>query len=152
MDVVVSIRWNSVSCDANTPLRNTQIVDTCVVFKSWHIRSNAGFVFSCFAIVLLGIFFEWLRSYAKRVDRKILAKTSKGRVRLASSRDGSRERGEDAPKWVSSYRHSVKFITHSLGQVPSHQQGFPSVSVYPLRYHRLYILLPHARVHDIQRA
>lgn len=80
-----------------TRLRNTQIIDTCVVFKSWHIRSNAGFFLSLVAIVLLGVFFEWLRSHAKRVDQKILAE-AKGRVRLGSSRDGSRERGEDAPK------------------------------------------------------
>jgi len=80
-----------------TSLRNTQIIDTCVVFQSWHIRSNAGFVLSLVAIVLLGIFFEWLRSYAKSIDRKILAEQAKGRVRLGSSREGSRERG-DAPR------------------------------------------------------
>ena len=78
-------------------VRNTQIIDTCVVFQSWHIRSYTGFVFSLIAIVLLGVFFEWLMSYAKRVDQNILAKEGKGRVRLGS-RDGSRERGEDAPK------------------------------------------------------
>ncbi|KAF9647815.1 Ctr copper transporter [Thelephora ganbajun] len=87
-------------------LWNTRIIDTCVVFKSWHIRSNAGFVVSCIAIVLLGLFFEWLRSYAKRVDQKILAKEGKGRVRLGSSRDGSRERGEDAPKFSTISRAS----------------------------------------------
>ena len=54
-------------------------------------------MFSLIAIVLLGVFFEWLRSYARKVDRKILAKQGKGRVRLGSSRDGSRER-EDPPK------------------------------------------------------
>ena len=81
-----------------TTLRNTQIIDTCVVFKSWHIRSNAEFVLSCIAIVLLGIFFEWLRSYTRKVDRNILAKAAKGRIRLAHSRDGSRERNEDSPK------------------------------------------------------
>jgi len=84
--------------EADYTPRNTQIIDTCVVFKSWHIRSTTGFVLSLIAIVLLGIFFEWLRSYAKKVDGKILAKQAKGRVRLGSSRDGSRERGEDALK------------------------------------------------------
>lgn len=77
--------------------RNTQIIDTCVVFKSWHIRSYSGFVLSVIAIVLLGVFYEWLRSHAKRVDQKILAKEGKGKVRLGS-RDGSRERADDAPK------------------------------------------------------
>ena len=85
-------------CEWLTTCRNTQIIDTCVVFKTWHIRSNAEFVLSCIAIVLLGMFFEWLRSYARKVDQDILAKAGKGRVRLASSRDVSRERGDDAPK------------------------------------------------------
>ena len=67
------------------------------MFKSWHIRSYTGFVLSLIAIVLLGVFFEWLRSYAKCVDQKILAKAGKGKVRLGS-RDGSRERGEDTSK------------------------------------------------------
>jgi len=67
------------------------------VFKSWHIRSHADFVLSLIAIVLLGVFFEWLRTYAKKFDRKLLAKEGKGKVRLGS-RDGSRERGEDAQK------------------------------------------------------
>jgi solute carrier family 31 (copper transporter), member 1 len=99
VDVVVSLRLGSIVLRKGpTTLRNTQIIDTCVVFKSWHIRSNAQFMLSCIAIVLLGIFFEWLRCYARRVDRKILAKAVKGRIRLGNSRDGSRERNEDPPK------------------------------------------------------
>lgn len=98
MDVVVRSPAYSLLRKGPTAPRNTQIVDTCVVFKSWHIRSNADFVLSLIAIVLLGMFFEWLRSYAKKVDQRILAKQGKGRVRLGNSRDGSRERGEDAPK------------------------------------------------------
>lgn len=99
MDVVVSLRVESpcVAQGVQTAVRNTQIIDTCVVFKSWHIRSNADFVFSCVAIVLLGVFFEWLRSYAKRFDRKVLARAGKGGIRLGSSRAGSRERNEDSP-------------------------------------------------------
>jgi len=98
VDVVVSLLACNLLRKRPTALRNTQIVDTCVVFKSWHIRSNTDFVLSLIAIVLLGMFFEWLRAHAKKVDRKILAKEGKGRVRLGNSRDGSRERGEDAPK------------------------------------------------------
>lgn len=97
MDVVVCSLICSPLPERPTAPRNTQIIDTCVVFKSWHIRSNTGFVLSLIAIVLLGMFFEWLRSYAKLVDRRILAKEAKGRVRLGS-REGSRERGEAAPK------------------------------------------------------
>jgi hypothetical protein len=55
-------------------------------------------VLSFFAIVAIGIFYEWLRSYQKVVDRRILAIESKGKVRLIPSRDGSRERAdEDLP-------------------------------------------------------
>ena len=86
--------------------------------ESWHIRPFTGFVFS----VLPGIFFEWLRSYAKGVDRKILAKEVKGRVRLGSSRDGSRERGEEAPRCVFLARITMapvvfeeQWLTSSLG-------------------------------------
>ena len=99
MDVVVSLLLvSSYAALGPTPPRNTQIIDTCVVFKSWHIRSNTQFVFSCIAIVLLGIFFEWLRSYTRSVDRKMLAKAGKGVIRLGNSRDGSRERNGNSPK------------------------------------------------------
>ena len=97
MDVVVCPPIRGPQLKRPTALRNTQIIDTCVVFKSWHIRSRADFVLSLIAIVLLGVFYEWLRSYAKMVDRKILAREGKGKVRLGS-RDGSRERGEDVPR------------------------------------------------------
>ena len=97
MDVVVRPPIPGLLLKRPTALRNTQIIDTCVVFKSWHIRSAAGFVLSLIAIVLLGVFYEWLRSYAKRFDRKVLAKEGKGKLRLGS-RDGSRERDDDAPK------------------------------------------------------
>lgn len=97
MDVVVCPTIRGLPLKKPTAFRNTQIIDTCVVFKSWHIKSNTGFVLSLIAIVLLGVFYEWLRSYAKRFDRKVLAKEGKGKVRLGS-RDGSRERGEDAQK------------------------------------------------------
>ena len=73
-------------------------------------------MFSLIAIVLLGIFFEWLRSYAKGVDRKILAKEAKGRVRLGSSRDGSRERGEEASRCVFLARISSCSCSQETGR------------------------------------
>ncbi|KAL5528288.1 CTR2 [Sanghuangporus sanghuang] len=57
-------------CSMNM-LWNTQIIDTCIVFPQWHIRSHASFVLSFFAIVALGIFYEWLRFFARRVDRSV---------------------------------------------------------------------------------
>lgn len=57
-------------------LWNTQIEDTCIVFSSWHITSTHAFVFSCLAIVALGVFYEWLREAQKIMDRRIAATLS----------------------------------------------------------------------------
>lgn len=57
-------------------LWNTQIEDTCIVFRSWHIQTNTAFVLSCFAILFLGVFYEWLREAQKNLDRKIAARLS----------------------------------------------------------------------------
>lgn len=90
-------------------LRNTQIVDTCIVFPQWQyvfpvkllmnafqahtlsIRSNTSFVLSFFAIVALGIFYEWLRAFSKRLDRSIARSLSdgKGKSRVSRSRSSS---------------------------------------------------------------
>ncbi|KAH9935771.1 Ctr copper transporter [Fomitopsis serialis] len=68
---------------------NTQIEDTCVVFKWWHVRSTAGFVASFFAIVALGVLYEWLRVAARDADRLIakrLVAEGKGKARIRSGR------------------------------------------------------------------
>ncbi|KAJ3489136.1 hypothetical protein NLI96_g2336 [Meripilus lineatus] len=57
-------------------LWNTQIENTCIVFRSWHVANTTQFVFSCFAIVLLGVFYEWLRVAQKKLDVKIAATLS----------------------------------------------------------------------------
>jgi len=54
-------------------LWNTQIVDTCVIFQSWHIRTQFGFFLSFIAIVLLGILYERLRNTQRLLDIKISA-------------------------------------------------------------------------------
>lgn len=64
--------------------RNTQIEDTCIVFRSWHIYTMHAFVFSCIAIVALGVLYEWLREAQKVMDLKIAATLSaqgKGKAR-----------------------------------------------------------------------
>lgn len=74
-------------------LWNTQIEDTCIVFRSWHISSTFSFVASFFVIVAIGVFYEWLRSFQKAFDKQLLHRESKGKVRSGgNSRDGSRER------------------------------------------------------------
>ncbi|KAF8325246.1 uncharacterized protein EI90DRAFT_3238319 [Cantharellus anzutake] len=51
----------------------TNIVDTCVVFRSWHIRTQFGFFLSFVVIVLLGVLYERLRNDQRLLDVKISA-------------------------------------------------------------------------------
>jgi len=83
-------------CSMNM-LWNTQIIDTCVVFRGWHIRSTSSFILSCLAIVALGIFYEYLRAFQKSLDQRIamaLVASGKGKAR-AASRGGS---GRSSPE------------------------------------------------------
>ena len=78
-------------------LWNTQIIDTCVVFPFWHIRSTGGFVLSFAAIVGLSALYEYLRLFQRTVDARIHEKVNKGKRAaspLASGRS-TPERGED---------------------------------------------------------
>ena len=83
-------------CSMNM-LWNTQIIDTCIVFPSWHIGSNGQFVVSFFAIVALGIFYEYLRAFSTAFDRRLAASLTKGKTRGHSpaSGRGSPARGAD---------------------------------------------------------
>jgi copper transporter 1 len=65
------------------PHRNTQIIDTCIVFPSWHVRTHFQFLFSFLAIVALGVLYEWLRAFARNVDRRVargIVKGAKGKA------------------------------------------------------------------------
>lgn len=78
-------------------LWNTQIIDTCVVFPAWHIRSHVGFVLSFVAIAGLSILYEYLRLFQRDVDARIKERVGKGK-RAASpvvSGRSTPERGED---------------------------------------------------------
>lgn len=52
-------------------LWNWETVDTCVVFRSWHVHNMAQFVITCLIIVLIGVSFEWLRKVQKGYDAKL---------------------------------------------------------------------------------
>lgn len=71
-------------------LWNTQILDTCVVFKSWHISSNTTFVLSFLAIVLIGVGYEWIRKFQTTLDRRIAISIIKGKG-LSSGRESPAE-------------------------------------------------------------
>ncbi|CAE6449846.1 unnamed protein product [Rhizoctonia solani] len=79
-------------CDMNM-LWNTQIIDTCIVFKSWHISSNGTFLLSFVAIVLLCVAYEWLRRAQTILDVRIARSIAKGKT----STFGQDSPTEDAP-------------------------------------------------------
>ncbi|KAF9070379.1 Ctr copper transporter family-domain-containing protein [Rhodocollybia butyracea] len=76
-------------CSMNM-LWNTQIVDTCIVFRSWHIKTNTAFVFSFVVIVGLGIFYEYLRTLQKSVDTRIALSLIKDQRRSRSRSSSGR--------------------------------------------------------------
>jgi len=83
-------------CSMNM-LWNTQIVDTCIVFRSWHVTSTASLIGSCIAIMALGVFYEYLRVFQKSLDARIaltLVANGKGKTRASSGRSSPSE--EDA--------------------------------------------------------
>ncbi|KAH0827496.1 Ctr copper transporter family-domain-containing protein [Lanmaoa asiatica] len=82
-------------CSMNM-LWNTQTIDTCIVFRSWHIRSHTEFVLSFAAIVLLSFLYEYLRLFQRDVDARIRERVNKGK-RAASPVSGrsTPERGEE---------------------------------------------------------
>ncbi|TFK85538.1 Ctr copper transporter [Polyporus arcularius HHB13444] len=85
-------------CSMNM-LWNTQIEDTCIVFRSWHISSTTAFVFSCLVVVGLGVLYEYLRVAQREVDRRIAARLSaQGKGKAAAGRAGGSVSGRDSPE------------------------------------------------------
>ena len=81
--------------------RNTDIIDTCIIFRSWHVSSISFFIGSCISIVLLCIFYEYLRVFQQKMDHRIallLQAKRKGRPQGSNSGSGrnSPEDSEDA--------------------------------------------------------
>ncbi|PIL35956.1 transporter [Ganoderma sinense ZZ0214-1] len=86
-------------CSMNM-LWNTQIEDTCIVFRSWHISTTSAFVFSCVVIAGLGVFYEYLRVAQRNLDLRIAATLSaqgKGKAAAAAHSHGSVS-GRDSPE------------------------------------------------------
>ncbi|KAG8744485.1 hypothetical protein FRC10_010050 [Ceratobasidium sp. 414] len=80
-------------------LWNTQIIDTCVVFKSWHISSNGAFFMSFVTIVALGVLYEWLRRAQTNLDVRVARSISKGKASALESPDS-----EEAPLNPRAYK------------------------------------------------
>jgi len=84
-----------IKCKMNM-LWNTDIIDTCIIFRSWHVSSISFFIGSCISIVLLGIFYEYLRVFQRKIDcRAALMLKSKGKGKPTSGRN-SPEDSEDS--------------------------------------------------------
>ncbi|EJD43499.1 Ctr copper transporter [Auricularia subglabra TFB-10046 SS5] len=66
-------------------LWNTQIIDTCVVFRQWHIRSQVDFIFALVAIAALGVLYEYLRIAQASYDRRIAASLAHARSQLGAA-------------------------------------------------------------------
>lgn len=85
------------TCSLNM-LWNTQIEDTCIVFRSWHIPTKSAFVFSWLVIVGLGVLYEYLRVAQRNVDRRIAATLSaQGKGKATAGASGSVS-GRDSPE------------------------------------------------------
>jgi len=79
-------------------LWNTQIEDTCIVFKQWHISSRFIFALSFLAIILISLGYEYLRAYQRSVDRRIalaLSSTKGRRKSPVSGRSTPEQSGPD---------------------------------------------------------
>ncbi|PCH36066.1 Ctr copper transporter [Wolfiporia cocos MD-104 SS10] len=90
-------------CSMNM-LWNTQIEDTCIVFRSWHVSSKTVFALSFFAIVALGVLYEWLRVAQRDVDRLIarrLIAEGKGKARVRSGRNTPSESDSEGAALLS---------------------------------------------------
>ena len=78
--------------------RNTQIEDTCIVFKQWHISSRFVFALSFLAIILISLGYEYLREYQRCVDRRIALALSRSRARGKGSVSGRSTPEQSGPE------------------------------------------------------
>lgn len=101
-------------CSMNM-LWNTQIEDTCIVFRSWHVSSTAAFVLSCAAVVGLGVLYEWLRAAQRTLDRRIAATLSaQGKGKASAAAAARRTAGADGEGLVSG-RSTPEFESEEAG-------------------------------------
>lgn len=106
-------------------LWNTDIINTCIVFRQWHITSNLSFVFSFFIIVGLGVLYEYLRAFQRDVDvriaESILAGKTKGKGRVTFTPSSGRSSpGDDQfeeEAGLLSARVTAKGGKHSAGSL-----------------------------------
>ncbi|KAH9942352.1 Ctr copper transporter [Epithele typhae] len=84
------------TCSMNM-LWNTQIEDTCIVFRQWHVSSTGAFVLSCAAVVALGVLYEYMRVAVRALDVRVAATLSaqgKGKAAVSAIRAGEEDSEE----------------------------------------------------------
>jgi hypothetical protein len=77
-------------------LWNTQIVDTCIIFRSWHISSTFTLLLSIVIIILIGIGYEYTRVLQGRLDKSIARGIINKRA-LNAARSGGGGEGYESP-------------------------------------------------------
>jgi len=76
-------------------LWNTDIIDTCIIFRSWHVSSISFFIGSCISIVLLCVLYEYLRVLQRKIDYRIaLSLQAKGKGKPRASNSGRNSPGD----------------------------------------------------------
>jgi len=98
-------------------LWNTQIIDTCIVFPQWHIRSNVSFIFSCLVIIALCVGYEWLRAYQHKLDVKI-AKHIKDTNGKSRASPGGRSSPDSESHLLSGGRSPVRSKKYQVPSIP----------------------------------
>jgi len=53
-------------------LWNWNVIDSCFIAQSWHIKTNAMFAGSCIGVILLVMSLEFLRRAVKEYDRYLI--------------------------------------------------------------------------------
>lgn len=59
-------------CLTSKMLWNWATIDSCLISRSWHIRTQAQFAASCLAVIFLAMSLQLLRRLTKEYDSKIL--------------------------------------------------------------------------------
>ncbi|KDQ21751.1 hypothetical protein BOTBODRAFT_26178 [Botryobasidium botryosum FD-172 SS1] len=78
-------------------LWNTNIVDTCIVFAEWHVRSTLTFLLSLLAVAAIGVGYEWLREAQRKFDLHVATRLVQKRNANAAGGSSSGLGGAESP-------------------------------------------------------
>jgi solute carrier family 31 (copper transporter), member 1 len=105
-----SVMDNQSKCRSPSMIWNWDTINSCLISRSWHIKSTAQFGASCFAILLLAMSLPLLRKLAKAYDARILRNHQK---HLEDSKNVKSSGSEDSTQSASSLNNRMsKFMHH----------------------------------------